>query len=278
MSKVEKVPKLLNTIRIPNTEEDEEEERQIDEANDRAETNTSEKTDKVCEMYKEGICPHGLVGRNCKDKHPRHCPRHCQYGVCRWGNKCWFLHPKLCENSRRTRTCYNDDCKKTHLRGTKRVDFNFNYRPEEERESRYQQKPRYRSNSVNVWSETRERRNDEQQYTAHKKQPRENREQAEESTQAFLAKCIEGVKTELFSAMNTNINSLYTRIREENRQMVQQYAPRPIITAVPVPNQALVQNHVPAQSQEIPRNQTPNPGNIQNAVYPNLSQYQMKPY
>lgn len=261
MSTGGKAPKLLNVVKTSGAEEDAENVEGGDEVH-----LPIEKTDNVCELYKEGICPHGLVGRKCKDKHPRHCRRWSAYGVCRWGDKCWFLHSKLCENSKKTGKCYNDDCKKTHLKDTTRTDFRF--KPEE-RERRYPQKQRYRSDSVHVWSESRN-----EQYTSQNKQPKENQESRDESTQAFLAKCIEGVKADLFSAMNTSMSNLYTKMREENQQIMQ-YATRPIITAVPVPNHGLAQNQAPAQNQELNPKQNPNTVSLQNAVYHNPAMYQV---
>ena len=250
MSKVEKVPKLMAAIKPTVTEEEEEQngDHEIEEVH-----RPVEKTDKVCELYKEGKCPHGLVGRNCKDKHPKHCNQHCKYGECRWGSKCWFLHPKICENSKKTRICYNEDCKKTHLKGTRRSDFNF--RPEEERDRRYHQQQRYRRNSVNVWSESRN-----EQYTPQNKQANEKPEPTDASTQSFLAKYMEGMKTELFSEMKTSISSIFTKMREENQQMMQ-YATRPIITTMPVQNHGLAQK------------QNPNTVNLQSAVYHNPAMY-----
>ena len=99
-------------------------------------------------------------------------------------------------------------------------------------------------------------------------------QQCEEIKVGYIAKCIEGVKADLFSAMNTSMSNLYTKMREENQQIMQ-YATRPIITAVPVPNHGLAQNQAPAQNQELNPKQNPNTVSLQNAVYHNPAMYQV---
>ena len=85
----------------------------------------------VCQRYLNNQCPHGMNGNKvingeqCKDHHPRRCYPYCKFGTkrrigCQKGNTCPKFHPKLCNNSLRTATCYNDKCKFVHLKSTKR--------------------------------------------------------------------------------------------------------------------------------------------------------------
>ena len=39
---------------------------------------------------------------------------------CRFGKRCKFYHPKLCQNSVELNVCLNQDCKEMHLPGTRR--------------------------------------------------------------------------------------------------------------------------------------------------------------
>ena len=55
------------------------------------------------------------------------CLRFSQYGTtrnhgCTKGNQCPYIHPPLCKDSELTRVCTNRDCKKTHLKYTRRFD------------------------------------------------------------------------------------------------------------------------------------------------------------
>ena len=85
----------------------------------------------ICQRYLNNKCPHGMNGNKvingekCKDRHPRRCYRYCTFGTkrrigCQKGNACPKFHPKLCNNSLRTSSCYNENCKYTHLKSTKR--------------------------------------------------------------------------------------------------------------------------------------------------------------
>ena len=53
------------------------------------------------------------------------CLRFSQYGTtrnhgCNKGNQCPYIHPPLCKDSELARVCSNKDCKKTHLKFTRR--------------------------------------------------------------------------------------------------------------------------------------------------------------
>ena len=97
----------------------------------------------ICELFLKMQCPHGLRGKQminghiCPKYHPKLCRKYCRYGSdnkigCTKGkNNCDFFHPTLCKNSIKTRTCFVENCKKTHLKGTirhriPRMGNNFN--------------------------------------------------------------------------------------------------------------------------------------------------------
>ena len=86
----------------------------------------------ACELYKKGICPHGVSGKRiingtrCQFSHPKKCKFFCRHGpnspqTCRQGSRCRFLHPVICPDSLHKYECYNNDCKLTHLKTTKRL-------------------------------------------------------------------------------------------------------------------------------------------------------------
>lgn len=88
-------------------------------------------TRNICQRYINNQCPHGLNGNKvvngatCSDLHPRRCYRYCRFGTkrkggCQKGESCTRFHPKLCKNSIRSLSCYNENCKFVHLKSTKR--------------------------------------------------------------------------------------------------------------------------------------------------------------
>ena len=85
----------------------------------------------ICKGYLKGVCPHRVTGKRkiegqrCRYSHPQRCTKYCKYGDsscygCKRGINCKFLHPILCKNSVKLKTCLKHDCKFTHLKGTKR--------------------------------------------------------------------------------------------------------------------------------------------------------------
>lgn len=85
------------------------------------------KKDQVCPLLIEGICPHGISGKQCEYKHKSICYKYCAFGTkemhkggCRFGENCRYLHPTLCQNSVVTGLCLNEGCKNAHLRDTRR--------------------------------------------------------------------------------------------------------------------------------------------------------------
>ena len=86
---------------------------------------------KVCYLYRKGVCPHGLRGKKlidgkvCQFPHPRACWKYTAYGGrdkcgCHPGSGCIFFHPILCRHSVKDRNCVNEGCTFVHLKGTKR--------------------------------------------------------------------------------------------------------------------------------------------------------------
>ena len=99
--------------------------------------------EKVCPMFLDNICPHGITGRNCSFNHPPTCTRYSKYGEdrykgCTRGKECYYYHPRLCQNSVAMRLCLNKKtCKDVHLVGTSRgkprqEHNNSNYRDRQE--------------------------------------------------------------------------------------------------------------------------------------------------
>ena len=89
---------------------------------------------RVCKLYTQLKCPHGLTGKRhidgkpCPDSHPPRCFRYCKFGSkhkkgCKKkSSECKYYHPVLCKFSVSRRICTNLDCTFTHLLGTKRYD------------------------------------------------------------------------------------------------------------------------------------------------------------
>ena len=85
------------------------------------------KKEQICPLLLEGRCPHGNYGKKCEYMHKKICHRYTSFGTtdmhragCKFGLDCRYLHPTLCQNSVRMRTCLNENCKLAHLRYTKR--------------------------------------------------------------------------------------------------------------------------------------------------------------
>ena len=80
----------------------------------------------ICSFYIKGTCRYGISGRLCPKYHPKACKKLLQNGNkspngCNLGKNCDKHHPQMCYSSLRTRTCYNQDCKLVHVKGTKRI-------------------------------------------------------------------------------------------------------------------------------------------------------------
>ena len=254
--------------------------------NERGEEHIKVKSGKVCELYKQQLCPHGLVGRNCEDDHPRHCRFHCQFGYCKWGEKCYFLHPVLCENSRTSKTCYNDDCKRTHLKGTRRKVEN-RQRPQYERsDSHTNNRERSHTNynqqsDISVWNidgrnEIRQKLTDEQNKN-NKPVTTVNRTARYDVdiSNTFLER-LEGVKSEIYNQMNTSITLLFKQLQEENQKQLlsYQYQNQAYVKAFPALNQMQDQTmiqHTMAPSTNLPTSLSTNMPTYMPMMYPNVA-------
>ena len=88
--------------------------------------NNNHPPDNICPFYTKGTCRYGISGRQCPKNHPKACQKLLQNGTrypngCSLGSSCDKFHPLMCISSLRTRTCYNMDCKRAHVKGTKRL-------------------------------------------------------------------------------------------------------------------------------------------------------------
>lgn len=100
----------------------EEEEKSKEEAEEMSEAS---KRETICPRLVVGECPHGITGKGCPYKHPKWCFKYSRYGDrnpegCRRGDRCWYYHPKLCDNSLNLNICLNKKCKEVHILGTRR--------------------------------------------------------------------------------------------------------------------------------------------------------------
>ena len=78
----------------------------------------------ICRFYLNGKCKFNV---ECRSEHPKICPKFRNDGDCEvkgCGGGCGFLHPNVCRNSLRDKTCSYQDCKFFHLKGTKTVEWN----------------------------------------------------------------------------------------------------------------------------------------------------------
>ena len=101
------------------------------------ESTSSERTapSEICEQYKRRNCPHGRLGktlvdgRQCEKAHPPRCFKYTRYGQrnprgCNKGTNCQYWHPRLCNESVRTKKCSRENCSFFHLKGTVRSSAN----------------------------------------------------------------------------------------------------------------------------------------------------------
>ena len=83
----------------------------------------------ICRFYKENNCRHGVSGKRdgtCPFEHPKACQKFITNGThatrgCKKGTKCTSFHPKMCHSSLKEKTCYRQDCKFLHIKGTQRT-------------------------------------------------------------------------------------------------------------------------------------------------------------
>ena len=183
------------------------------------------KKDTICSLLMEGKCPHGISGKTCEYKHIRYCRRFCSFGDskyhrfgCRFGKECRYLHPKLCRNSISMKACYNEECRMTHLKFTKRKresdsyenrrnhyprnsNASRNYRKPHQEKKEENAKPNHTSKTQkrNEENEKADKRNDEKENTASKQSD------LNETASHFLGSALESMKKELSSLIPTLI-------------------------------------------------------------------------
>jgi hypothetical protein len=123
-----------DTLDEPKKNEQSEEEERVQEENEEEPTKVDYSAKKVCKLYLQMKCPHGLTGKReidgarCKHNHPPRCHKYCGHGPkhrlgCNKGKSCKYYHPVICKFSMRDRRCFNLDCSYTHLKGTERYDM-----------------------------------------------------------------------------------------------------------------------------------------------------------
>ena len=90
-----------------------------------------DQSDKVCDNFKIGKCPHGVSGRTihngatCPNNHTKRCQKYMRFGNdkkkgCTFGTECESYHSKHCKSSISQRKCLNQNCCLEHLCGTQR--------------------------------------------------------------------------------------------------------------------------------------------------------------
>ena len=174
------------------------------------------KKDTICSLLMEGKCPHGISGKTCEFKHIRYCRRYCSFGDskyhrfgCRFGKECRYLHPKLCKNSVTMKACYNEECRMTHLKFTKRKKEKDTYESHKKHYSRNSnasrnyRRPNQEKKEENHTSKTQKRIEDNEKDVKEKsvsKQPDLN-----ETASHFLGSALESMKKELSTLIPTLI-------------------------------------------------------------------------
>lgn len=89
-------------------------------------TNIHKEQIPVCIHFKRNRCRHGMSGNGCAFRHPKLCRKFITRGAdhvhgCSKGYNCEFFHPKMCRTSVATSECYNENCRFTHRKGTRRT-------------------------------------------------------------------------------------------------------------------------------------------------------------
>lgn len=250
----------LSSINSVSSEEEDEEEKsnkEKEESKDDSEDLESaerESSAKICALYVEGKCPHGLRGRNCVFEHPKKCRYYCSHGTeypngCRRGKKCWFFHPRLCENSVKMKVCLNKNCTLIHMMGTRRREPKWNT---DERASNFHDARRYRQDSNEHTSNFRDERryrhdtnehssnyHDERLYRHDPKEPKypvkrpdpwsqENEREvhsenkSSDSNNSFLLKYMDRLKSELKTEQVQQNQQIQTQLAQQIQLGIQQ--------------------------------------------------------
>lgn len=206
--------------------------------------NTRRDTRKNCPLYLENICPHGISGRGCNFKHPKRCFKYSSYGEdqqdgCTRGRRCWFFHPRLCQNSIQMGMCLNKSCKDIHLLETKRKpkkNQNLTSESRYNQRSEQHQQPRDNQNQPTPWTQP--------QVNQLNTQPQVDNTRSED----FLVKYLEKMKAELSKSMDERLGRIESAfqsrvvVRENPQHMIhQQLTPQvvqPNQNSQPTPQEA----------------------------------------
>ncbi|KAL5263425.1 hypothetical protein ACHWQZ_G008708 [Mnemiopsis leidyi] len=201
------------------------------------------KHNKICPLYVQRKCPHGLTGkrliknRPCPNQHPKKCRFYSNFGNdkqrgCKNGKECNFFHPKLCKDSVTRRCCLNKNCTYHHLKGTARKVVNPEAAENLLAEQQYRgQLPqgRHRDSIQDTrnWPPLRRAVSEQELqkmsslqslYTPYPptvsktKATHNRRESTSEKDKAFLEKLMENLKDGIISQMDTKISELQSQI------------------------------------------------------------------
>ena len=190
----------------------------------------------VCEAYLKMNCPHGRTGKKlingvaCSKAHPPRCFRYCKYGAhgagspmgCKNGDKCKYMHPKLCRDSVNKRVCLNSDCKFFHLKFTRRKGTQQSNDEQSSNRSRNQQpNRRTRFDSTASSKEKGRSQTPSKKYTMTKsvKKPATTEEPSDENS--FLYKLLENMQKGIIAQLSTEMSELRLSIPGLVRDNVQ---------------------------------------------------------
>ena len=194
----------------------------------------SSKKDQDCPLLIEGKCPHGLTGAKCDYKHRRQCHRYRSFGTkdmhragCHFGDKCNFLHPKLCQNSVKMKMCLNDSCTFVHLKYTKRIQPTEesmprnNFRNGNNRSSNNNNNinTNYHQSSNSVHTGVHTDRSQPARFNTYNKNIQQySAEQSYENPQnhSFLEKAMERMRIELSKIIHQQIETQFQQLQNKN--------------------------------------------------------------
>ena len=192
----------------------------------RKEVRVDQKVDQVCPLLIDGKCPFGISGKGCKYKHKRICYKYCAFGSimmhkggCKFNDECWFLHPKLCQNSVGMRMCLDEKCTHVHLRYTRRSKQGGG----ERNENRKPINQRDRTNGQNYQRQYEQDRPRNGSYKNESRQSRyrsNSRSEPRNSQQHFLVQMMKDMQNQLAAQIQREIRKQFqyqpqTEIQQE---------------------------------------------------------------
>lgn len=188
-----------------------------EEPKDDSKEDQEEKSNTICPRLVVNECPHGISGAGCEYKHPKWCFKYSQYGDrapegCRRGRKCWFYHPKLCENSLALQICLNKKCKDVHIKGTRR--FQPKSSPQWENPPVHQTR-----GPLNLQSQHEFPNLDKPSHNTNEiitpspwfSKPQKETNNNEQLMNAFLEKCLDRINTQVASAISQKVDEAVQR-------------------------------------------------------------------